>query len=212
MGEAPLLVEVVASTCFGQNGYLVIDRERRAAVVVDPGIGCARAVRDRLAAEGARLDLVLLTHEHFDHMGSLEEVRSAHGARVVSTRACSEALPDPKRNLSAYHPGMSCSARPADLLLEDVGPRLEWAGHSIELHPTPGHSPSSICIEIEGSLFTGDTLIPGLRTVTKLPGADRAALGKTLDFIFGRFPPGTWIRPGHGPTVLLGSTCKDVHL
>jgi hydroxyacylglutathione hydrolase len=209
---AGLVVETVASTHFGQNAYVVMDPARSAALLVDPGFGCVRGIGERLEASGSRLDLVLLTHEHFDHIGNLNEVRANYGGQVVSSRACAERLGDPKKNLSAFHGGLSYSADPSDVLAEDVNLELDWLGHHIRLHPAPGHSPGSICIEIERRLFTGDTLIPGTRTVAKLPGGSRARLAETLNFIFSTFPGDTRVYPGHGPAILLGATSKSIHL
>ncbi|MGA8891053.1 MAG: MBL fold metallo-hydrolase [Anaeromyxobacteraceae bacterium] len=200
------------STLFGQNSYLVVAPKEAAAVVVDPGFGCAEEIGARLETRAASLDLILLTHEHFDHLGNLNELKAAHGGKVVATRECSGRLGDPKANLSAFHGGLSYSAGPADLIVEDVGPVLDWRGHAIRFHPSPGHSPGSHCIEIEGRLFTGDTLIPGTKTVVKLPGGSKEKLAATMHYIFSTFPGATLVHPGHGPVIPLSATCQELHL
>jgi glyoxylase-like metal-dependent hydrolase (beta-lactamase superfamily II) len=202
----------VRSALFGQNSYLVLDLEQGAALVVDPGFGCAKEIGARLARRGSRLELILLTHEHFDHLGSLNELKAVHGGKVVASRECSARLEDPKKNLSAFHGDLSYSALPADLIVEDSGTVLDWRGRAVRFHPSPGHSTGSHCIEIEGHLFTGDTLIPETKTVVKLPGGSRLQLASTLRFIFSTFPGDTLVHPGHGPVIPLSATSQDIHL
>ena len=209
---AGLVVHTIISGMFGQNSYVLEDPAHGSAVVIDPGFGCAEGVGALLAASRARLDLILLTHEHFDHIGNLNEIRAANGGQVVASASCSAHLTDPKKNLSAFHGGLCYSAAPADLVVEEMGSTLTWGEHEIRIHGTPGHSDGSICIEIKGRLFTGDTLIKDTKTVVKLPGGSKAKLSRTLDFIFSTFPPDTLIYPGHGKTLPLGATRKTIHL
>ena len=37
---------------------------------------------------------------------------------------------------------------------------FEWSGHKLKFLFTPGHSFGSICLDIDGCLFTGDTIMP----------------------------------------------------
>ena len=57
--------------------YLLRDHDRGTTGVVDPAE--ARPVLDRLAARGHKLDWVLITHHHQDHIGGLAELRAATG-------------------------------------------------------------------------------------------------------------------------------------
>ena len=62
----------------GSNAYFLFDEEGRACVI-DPGMGNAAA--DYAQKNGLKLELVLLTHGHFDHIGACAALQRA-GAKV----------------------------------------------------------------------------------------------------------------------------------
>lgn len=206
-----LTIQEIVSPRWSQNCYVLEDPARRTAVAIDPGHGCAAQVAACLAASGCRLEYIVLTHEHHDHIADVEALRVRHGVKVVAAGAASRHLSDPKANLSAFYPGLACAVAPADLLVERLGGVLPWGAYRLALHPTPGHSEGSICVAVGTTLFAGDTLIPGTRTVVKLPRGDKAALARTLDFLFSSFPPDTLVFPGHGARFRLSSTARSTH-
>lgn len=197
-------VETLESDLFDVRGYLVLRDGGGPAAVVDPTAGVVDGVNSVLEAAGGRLEYVLLTHEHCDHLTGVERLRERWGARLVCTRACSDAIQKGTSNFSRYLFGEDLVCRPADLCADDLPEGLAWGGERIGLLPTPGHSPGSMCFDIGGTLFTGDTILDGLRTVTKLPGGDRAQLEASVDRILALYSPGTEVFPGHGGPFLLG--------
>ena len=68
---------------------------------------------------------------------------------------------------------------------------------SIEVIFTPGHTQGSVCLLIDGCLFTGDTLLNGKIGRVDLPGGDKETLNKSLKII-STLPNQTNIYPGHG--------------
>lgn len=206
-----LTVQTIVSTRWSQDCYLVEDRSARRALVIDPGHGCGEPVAARLDASRSRLDYIVLTHEHHDHIADVSELRARFDATVIAAGAASRHLADPKANLSAFYPGAACRTGPADILAEELGGVLRWGEHVVELHATPGHTEGSICIALPGLLFAGDTLIPGTKTVVKLPRGDKAALARSMDFIFSSFLPDTIVYPGHGAPFPLSATVRTIH-
>lgn len=71
--------------------WLLKDSERGAVGLVDPAVAepCIAAI----AATGNRLDLILLTHHHQDHIGGVDAVRERFGCPVVGARADARRLP-----------------------------------------------------------------------------------------------------------------------
>ena len=63
---------------------------------------------------------------------------------------------------------------------------------------TPGHTDASVCVNVEKYLFTGDTLINELKTVTKLPTGDVGKLKDSLNVLQEMKGKGYTVCPGHG--------------
>jgi hydroxyacylglutathione hydrolase len=205
-------VETLESGLFDVRGYLVTQEGRGAAAIVDPTDGVVEKVSASLEREGVRLEHILLTHEHCDHITGVERLRARWGARLVCTRACSEAIQKATANFSRYLFGEDIVCGPADLCADDLPDGLVWHDERVGLLRTPGHSPGSMCFDVAGALFTGDTILAGLKTVTKLPGGDRAELARSVDDILSRYSPGTEVFPGHGAPFLLGEIDRAVLL
>ena len=76
---------------------------------------------------------------------------------------------------------------------------FEWEGHHFDMQETPGHSPGSCCILLDGHIcFTGDSLLKGCRTITRLPHGSRAQFQETVNKYFRNLPSDCEIYPGHG--------------
>lgn len=130
---------------------------------------------------------VLTTHGHGDHIQAVPAVRAA-GHRVGVAEGDARMLP-------AY-----------DFLIEDdevidVG-RLRLRA----LH-TPGHTPGSTCLLIEGSpvLLSGDTLFPGGPGNTRRNRADFATIIRSIQQRLFTLPEGTVVMPGHGDDTTIGA-------
>ena len=70
----------LSSGTWGANCYILVSGGK--ALVVDPSLP-VETVKKHLAGEGARLVGIVLTHGHFDHTLSLDELREACGAPVM---------------------------------------------------------------------------------------------------------------------------------
>ncbi len=118
---------------------------------------------------------VLLTHAHFDHIYGLNKLLSVSPKAIVYTNnPGKEMLLDAKRNMSLYNETPFIFKYPENI-------RIVMDHEIIELNDdiqakaifTPGHNPSCITWVIDDMIFTGDSLIPGVKTVTNLPGGNR---------------------------------------
>lgn len=180
------------------NCYVLLDTGARRAVVIDPGLGVTPLLH---VLQDVRVEAVLLTHGHFDHIAGVGTLRSLTGAPVHVHADDALLLGDPQLNLSLL-PVLRVVAPDPDVTLRG-GETLAFLGQTIEVLHTPGHSPGSVCYRLGDLLFTGDTLEAGKLGRTDLPGSDRQALARSLRERILPLPPSTRILPGHGmPTDL----------
>lgn len=189
------------------NCYLLW--EGGGAVVVDPNdpAGPQRLLEER----GWTPELILLTHEHCDHMAGLEALRARWPqARTIASRACSANLQNTRLNMTAMmevyltfrgKPGISCPpfvCRAADVTY-DAPREFQWRGHQLRCVPLPGHTPGSAGIFFDGQLFfSGDYLIPGEEVVLRLPGGSGEDYRSRTKPFLDALPAGIEICPGHG--------------
>jgi hydroxyacylglutathione hydrolase len=129
-------LEIVPIPAFADNYFWLLLRGGD-AVVVDPGD--AAPVERELAARGARLGAILVTHHHFDHIGGLAALTARHPVPVYGPAAEAGTI----RHLTAP-------------LRE--GDRLEVLGTPLAVWEVPGHTLGHIAYVGEGFVLCGDTL------------------------------------------------------
>ena len=78
------------------NCYVI--REEDKCMIIDPND--FTAIRELLQKWGLMPGLVLLTHEHCDHIGGLNELRRTYPVTVAATEACSAGIGNQTRNMS----------------------------------------------------------------------------------------------------------------
>ena len=154
--------------------YIVWDDSADTCVVIDPGAEPERI----LAACGERkIETILLTHGHFDHIGAVAELAKT-GAEIVIHRNDAPMLTNPQLNAS-WLVGWNITAPEAARTVRE-GETITCAGVSFTVLHTPGHTPGSVCYRAGETLFTGDTLFHYGYGRTDLPGGSMAQLAESL--------------------------------
>ena len=194
------------SPVFNVNSYII--RENGHLLMVDPILSDGM----RKAIDADIVDFAILTHEHFDHILSVNEINDHDLFPVYCGQEASMALKDPKKNLSRYSefllefiPFIDKTAKIsiADYSCEcgnilDDGQLLSWQGHELFIKETPGHSRGSICILLDGKyLFSGDTVFSKYETAVKLPGGSQKEYRRITLKWLDSLPPDTMVYPGH---------------
>lgn len=118
---------------------------------------------------------VMLTHAHFDHIYGLNHLDALFpGVAVLTNEAGRESLLSDKLNFSRYHEESFVLDRPEDIKIVADGQDINlFDGISVKAIYTPGHSPDCVTWRVGDALFTGDSYIPGVKTVTNFPHSDR---------------------------------------
>lgn len=141
---------------------------------------------------------VLLTHAHFDHIYGLNELSLVSPQISVFTNQYGkDMLLDAKKNLSLYHEKDFIYEHPENIIVveneDDIFLGNDMTAKAIF---TPGHNPSCITWVVDDMIFTGDSYIPGIKTVTNLPGGDKKAAVESEKLIL-QLAQGRIIYPGH---------------
>ena len=186
---------------FACNCYLVLQGEH--AVLVDCSAP-AKTVKAALTAHGARLQAILCTHGHFDHVLTADDVRSELKVPLYIHEDDAEMLTDGEKNAFATFFGFGKTWRSADRLLRE-GDTLSFGELHLSVLHTPGHSKGSSVLLCEDVAFTGDTLFANGYGRTDLYGGDHNALRHSLERLY-TLPDTLTIYPGHGDAATLKSS------
>lgn len=195
------IVQVEPALLFDSNMYVIMGSERTA--LIDTGTGFAvNATIDsiRKILDGRPLDIVILTHRHYDHVGGLKGIIKEFSPKLYA--GPEDAAPlregDSESTLGTKFGG---SIDPMDVIDFREGDKLDLGGHVLSPIYTPGHTIGSICVldEVSGSLFSGDTVfVDGVGNTTHPTGSDKMLI-ESLRRLDGMQFNGLY--PGHGPAV-----------
>ena len=138
-----------------ENCYVVYKDGR--GVIVDPGEGFDR-IQKAVEELNVKIEAILLTHAHFDHIMSLDECRKYYGVPVYISGHERDWLQNPDFNGSTLfrlrRPPMT---NPAEFEFEE-NKKYEIAGLSFTVLPTPGHSPGGVSFDFGKFIVVGDAL------------------------------------------------------
>lgn len=188
------------------NTYLVSIENTRSCIVIDPGSREGPELMAYITEKGLTVDYIILTHEHFDHCWGVNELINKTETKVVCTQNCKDKviLPSNYFNKFYFNSEEEYSVNRVDIVVEDLGYTLDWKGTNIRFIETKGHSPGGMCISIENTLFTGDTLLLNTKPVLmKRLGSSKVDYKESVTRVFDEFPNNTIVYPGHGDSFLL---------
>ncbi|MFN3535353.1 MAG: MBL fold metallo-hydrolase, partial [Desulfatiglandales bacterium] len=173
--QGPIIDYFIAGP-FEVMTYLVGDPISKEAAIIDP----AGRLSDmkRLVEEGDLLvRYIILTHCHVDHILALKEYKEVFSAPVAMHESDIQLLKEGYDSL--FGDITQFQSVGVDLPLRD-GDILSLGNMEMKVLHTPGHTPGSICILIDGNLFTGDTLFVGAVGRTDLKGGSFDRLLKSI--------------------------------
>jgi glyoxylase-like metal-dependent hydrolase (beta-lactamase superfamily II) len=192
---------------FEENCYLLVGPSGHRAALVDPGLG-SEPIIDVLRERNLRLEWIINTHGHVDHVAGNRFFKENTDARLIIHPADAELAAQASRQMQSlqlmgFGTDLQASDSPPPDELFAEGVPFEFDGLRFDVIHTPGHSPGGVCLYHEGTLIVGDTLFHGSIGRTDLPGGSADQLIASIREKLFRLPGETMCYPGHGPETTL---------
>lgn len=200
-----LKVERYINELMASNCYIVWDDVTLRCIVIDPASEHSLREIKFIEERNLMLDYIILTHEHTDHTWGVNSLLGKYDPTVICTDICKQHLPeagDTYFRLYYEKENYTYTVRRVDNTVEELGWVLDWRGRIIKFVDTKGHSLSSMCIEIEDSLYTGDTLMQYKPYINKRNGS-KELYEQSVKMLMQTYSGETRIYPGHGEMFLL---------
>ena len=185
-------VKNVSGISYDSNAYLI---DARRKTLVDAGMDSPRVLRNM--PDG--LELIILTHCHYDHIGAVPDIVKATGARVAMHEKDVGLLRSGKASAAALFNAPRLNLK-VDMVLKD-NETIDLGDSLLKVIPTPGHTPGSICLYNEETeeLFTGDTVFEGGSFGRTDLGGDMGEMIRSLEMLTKLDV--SILYPGHGGIV-----------
>lgn len=199
-------VEKFVTGIISTNCYLVINEETKQAVIVDPA-ACPSYLVSHIKSEGLKVEAILLTHGHFDHIMGIDGFLNEFGVPVYVHEEDEECMKDPKLNQSSIYTAGYTFAEAQYLRDKQT---LNLAGYEFEVIHTPGHTRGGCCyyVKSENVLFSGDTLFQNSIGRTDFINSSMADLVHSVKDKLFLLPDDTLVYPGHMGETKIGHEKK----
>ena len=182
-----MIVHTLPLGAYQTNTYIVENAGN--CVIIDPGYEPETILRF-LQKNSLTAEAIFLTHGHFDHVGAVNG--------LVETLSCPVYIHEAELSL----PPMWTAGPLYHTHTYGESDRINAAGLSFKILHTPGHTPGSVCLIVDSTMFSGDTLFAGSCGRTDLPGGDWATLRRSL-MRLAQMENDLTVYPGHGESTFL---------
>jgi hydroxyacylglutathione hydrolase len=169
--------------------YIIADEDNGEAAIIDPSWDLDE-ILNTLKKRSWKAKYIINTHTHFDHVLGNDQVATITGAKIIQHEN---------------------SELEKDITVKD-GDIIKVGSVKLKVIHTPGHSKDSMCLILDDSVFTGDTLFVGNCGRTDLPGSDPEQMYHSLFDRLAKLGDKLLIYPGHNygpaPTSTIGQEKK----
>ncbi|MDG2307421.1 MAG: MBL fold metallo-hydrolase [Candidatus Binatia bacterium] len=203
--ESRLYLKQVEVGPMQNYAYLVGDREKREAVLIDAAWDVDGLV-DIAEKDDMKITAGLVTHFHPDHLGgSMMGMDITGAAELIARIPVKIHMHKSEGSYAQKVSGLSSS----DIVLTEGGDDFNVGDIQIKFLHTPGHTPGSQCFLVDGNLVSGDTLFIGSCGRVDLPGSSPEDLWRSLTGTLKVLPEATILYPGHNYSDQMTSTIGD---
>ena len=200
-----ITVERFVNELMTSNCYIVADEVSKHCLCIDPASEKSLREIEFIEKNGLTLDYIILTHEHTDHNWGVNSLREHFsGSKLVCSELCNRYVKKTNRAYFLFYyddPDYRYEIAPADIIIKgNVG--MDWNGIQIKYMITPGHSYGSMCIDVDGMFFTGDTIMP-YKPYFNGRDSNEEDWKESIKLIFKKIESNIFIYPGHGERITL---------
>ena len=186
------------------NTYILMDEESKEAVLIDVG-GEFEDIKKSLDDKGYKINFILNTHGHFDHvLGEVEVQQKYPDIKILMHKDDISHFSRLQQEMQYF--GINYETQPLNPTeFIDENTTLYIGGKKIQILYTPGHSKGSLSYYVDGKVFTGDALFYRSIGRTDFYDGDYDTLIEAIKTKLLVLPDETVVYPGHGPS----STIKE---
>lgn len=183
------------------NTYLVCDLKEKKCIIIDLGSDIEKILKD-IEEIGCKLEYILNTHGHFDHIWGEKEAQDlVKGLKVYINKEDEQMVNNLEDITRMWNLPLQ---NPPKVQTFDETSELKVGSVPIKVIHTPGHTKGGTCFLIEDKLFSGDTLFRLSVGRTDLPGGSFEEIEKSIKEKLFVLDDNIKVYPGHGEETTIG--------
>ncbi|MBE2989558.1 MBL fold metallo-hydrolase [Sneathia sp. DSM 16630] len=196
------------STVLDENIYLL--SKKQDCLLIDPGGDNISEVVSYIKENKLNLLAILVTHGHFDHILSINELLDNFDVPIYIGKEDKEKLYDPSISLARIFNGTEYVIN-KDAKIVELNDNDNIFDDITVLH-TPGHTSGSVCYYIESDkiIFTGDTLFKMAYGRVDFPTGDSYKMRDSLNRLL-KLDSDIIVYPGHGDSTTIGEEYQNYY-
>ena len=201
-----LKIERFVNELMTSNCYVVYDEDTKRCLVIDPGSEKSLREIEFIEKNDLFLDYIIMTHEHTDHNWGVNALREKYKlSKLICSESCNRFVKKTSRFYFLFYyddPDYRYEIENADILVSEKEDNIRWCEKNLAFLLTPGHSHGSMCIELCGMLFSGDTIMPN-KPYFNGRDSDESEWQNSIKTILERYKKNTVVYPGHAEPLTL---------
>lgn len=194
------------------NVYIIYDDVEKEGVLIDPGYD-AKKIINSIVNLKVRINYIVITHGHGDHIGALKEVYEYTKCPVLIHQNDYDMLIGKIENYSNMQGIAEQDLSDCKIVKIEDGFNFRVGILNFEVIHTPGHTSGGICLfeRTSNTLFTGDTIFYNSYGRCDLVTSNFDDMVGSIKRIFDRFE-NIMIYPGHGISINIDKAKKYIRL